>query len=516
MHAIIIGSGMAGLTAGAALARAGHAVTVLEQNPEVGGVTAGYAARGYQWELGQLILEGFAPGEPCGQVLAGLGVKITVLEPGNSHLPRSAPQDGIIIRKDDRGYVFPDFEIRKPAEFGGVRWRMQRLAELFPAERAGLERYWRDYVRFTALLTAARRMEGAGLAGKARLYWRLLPLISRAKWSAARLMDSYFQSEQLKGVFITILADFFTPPSQFQGLGVFAINPEPVYDCRQPQSLGGGAEHIYHYSLLGGMPTLVRALEGQIQSHGGQVLTGQAATRVIVEAGRARGVETAAGEVFPADVVLASGGAQELFLSLVGEQHLPPGFAEKIRSLPLMDSVFMLHLGLDYDPSPWLHGVCTYFYGTYEVEGEIRRAKAGEYHEGAAGFVVHAPWVDARPSDGYPLTIYTIAPDRLKDGDWASRKQEYADKLLAHAGQRIPGLQQHVRDCETLTPDDFRQRTHTAHHAFGGLAPVMDAWRPPHQTPVAGLWFIGAQSESGGGVNNVIPAAFRVAQRILR
>jgi len=32
---------------------------------------------------------------------------------------------------------------------------------------------------------------------------------------------------------------------------------------------------------------------------------------------------------------------------------------------------------------------------------------------------------------------------------------------------------------------------------------------------VAGLWFVGAQSESGGRVNAVIPAAYRTAQRIL-
>ena len=44
-----------------------------------------------------------------------------------------------------------------------------------------------------------------------------------------------------------------------------------------------------------------------------------------------------------------------------------------------------------------------------------------------------------------------------------------------------------------------------------GLA---DKVRIPHRTPIRGLWFIGAQSESGGGVNNVIPAAYKVAKMI--
>jgi hypothetical protein len=49
---------------------------------------------------------------------------------------------------------------------------------------------------------------------------------------------------------------------------------------------------------------------------------------------------------------------------------------------------------------------------------------------------------------------------------------------------------------------------------FGGIAPVLGAWQVPHQTPVEGLWFLGVQSQSGGGVNNVMPAARRVAQQI--
>jgi phytoene dehydrogenase-like protein len=44
----------------------------------------------------------------------------------------------------------------------------------------------------------------------------------------------------------------------------------------------------------------------------------------------------------------------------------------------------------------------------------------------------------------------------------------------------------------------------------------MNSWKIPHKTPVEGLWFIGAQSESGGGINNVIPSSYKVANRILK
>lgn len=504
MNIAIIGSGVAGLTAGAALAKAGHTVTVYEQFQRAGGVTAPYEHGGFKWDLGQLIIEGLGPEEPLGLILAELGVA-----------------DKIHTRLEDRGYVFPDFEIKKPEQFGGIRWRIELLQSIFPTEAGGLERYWRDYLRFTALLTAARKMGRAGglvkLGWQARFYASLLPFLPKMKWSAQRIMDHYFQSRQLQAVFISILADFFTPPTQFPGLGVFSLNPEAVYEKRMPRQLARNAEQLYHYSILGGISTLADALAAQIEAHGGQVRCNSPVTRILVEGGRARGV-MAVGERCPADAVIASGGAKETFFKLVGEEHLSPDFIKKVRHQPLMDSVFMVHLGVDFDPSPYLHGPVTYFYGTYDIEGGLAKALQGQYHEGADGFVVHVPSLHTlgmAPAGQHAMTIYTVCPDRLAEGGWAERKEEYADKLIGYAEKYIPGLSEHVRVCQILSPEDFRQRTHLDHHAFGGVAPILNTPRVPHKTPIEGLWFIGQQSQSGGGVNNVIPAAYQVAKEVM-
>lgn len=201
----------------------------------------------------------------------------------------------------------------------------------------------------------------------------------------------------------------------------------------------------------------------------------------------------------------------------MGAENLPAEFAASVAGIPLMDSVFMVHLGLDWDPSPHLHGVCTYFYGTYDIEQAIADARGGVYHEGRDGFVVHVPSLHTpgmAPPGHHAMTVYTICPDTLRDGTWQERKQEFAEKLMACAEARIPGLRQHVRLAEILTPDDWRARTHLDHHAFGGIAPILGSWRVPHRSPIDGLWFIGAQSASGGGINNVMPAAFKTARQI--
>jgi len=333
-------------------------------------------------------------------------------------------------------------------------------------------------------------------------------------------MDHYFQSDQLKLVFTSILADFFTAPREFPGLGVFALNPEASFDKRMPRELAPHAVQLYHYSVLGGISTLVDALVAQVESHGGRVYTRRPVTRIVVDGtcGRVTGVVDEAGELTPAAVVIASGGAKETFLKLVGPEHLPSHFAEHVRHIPLMDSVFMVHLGVDFDPSPHVHGVCTCYYGTYDIDRAIADGRGGIYHEGRDGFVVHGPSLhspELAPPGHHAMTIYTICPDTLREGDWDERKEEYADKLIAYAAERIPPLRDHVQVREILTPRDFRAWTRLDHHAFGGIAPVLGAWRVPHQTPVEGLWFVGAQSESGGGVNNVMPGAYKTAKRIV-
>ena len=89
-----------------------------------------------------------------------------------------------------------------------------------------------------------------------------------------------------------------------------------------------------------------------------------------------------------------------------------------------------------------------------------------------------------------------------------------ADKLLAEAEKVVPGLRERAQVKVILTPHDFRVRTNQEHHSFGGCAPIMGKEGAPHRTPIRGLWFVGSQSESRGGVANVIAGTRRAVQMI--
>jgi phytoene desaturase len=502
----VIGAGMAGLTAGAYLARDGHRVAVYEQHPEPGGVTATITKDGFSWDLGPLILEGFGPGEIGARILSEIGVP-------------EARVASIATEPCDRGIVFPDFALWRPAEYRGRLWRKDRLSRMFPDDARGLDRYYRFYRRLERLAAFGRRAEmrdgRVPLLDRLRMLLAYLPVKRLNDVSAAELMERFFGSEKLRAVYTGILADLMVSPSEFPALGVPLLNPETAFDARilersrQPEP---GPPYRY---IRGGCGSLVGAARDALVAAGGVVRTSATVTRITTDGGIATGV-VVDGTHEPADLVVSSAGARETFLELLGADRLTHEYRAVIDGQVQMESVFMVHLGVDREPvQPSALG---YYYGTYDVEKGVRDIRSGRYHDGADGFLIYIPSRHSpsmAPPGCHAVTVYTVAPNTIDGADWDDRREMYADHLVACAERYVPGLAAATRTRLIVSPADFRRRVRQRHHSFGGIAPVRGRPNPSYRTPVRNLWFIGSQSESGGGVLGVMKGA-RAAVRAMR
>jgi phytoene dehydrogenase-like protein len=500
MKTIVIGSGVSGLTAAALLAQDGHEVRLYEQNERVGGVTAGLEKDGYRWDYGQLLLGDLGPGEPAWRVLDRLDL--------TGRVPTV---------QSYREYSFPDFRIERPPVCPGRWWRKEALARQFPEDRHGLDRYYRLYERIHDL---------AGLSGRrdpiARIRFLLtaLPVARKQRWSAEQLMEHCFSNPKLRAVFTSILADYVARPEDFPGLMIPVINAESQFDERVPLDYGLHPHRSSWRFIIGGCRRLVDALEWRVTACGGSIRTGMAVKRILLEEGRVRGVALADGGQVAADAVVASGGAREVFLGLVGREHLPEDFvARHVENIAVTESVLMVHLGVDYDPSVHQNGAALrYHYLTYDVSGAIERCARGLYHEGRDGFLVHIPSKyspSMAPPGHHAVTVYTIAPDHPSQGSWEADGERWVEELLDVAERSVPGLRQHERCRVVVTPIQLRQRTHLAASAFGGVVPRLDRTPPAHRTPIEGLWFVGAQSEEFGGVAAGLTGAASTVQMML-
>jgi phytoene dehydrogenase-like protein len=424
--------------------------------------------------------------------------------------------------RGDRGLSFPEFRVFRPDTYQGRDWRKEHLKELFPNEAKNLDRFYEFLETSIDLITLERHSAVSGSVRKIPLLLGMLLLWQKVKkyekQSARALMDEYFTDEALKSFFMMILADMTILPEEYPALGIPFSNQEAAYDRRIPpkRALGIGPKNITYQFVRGGCGRLIEALEQVVGEHGGKIHTSSTVTKILTKDSSVTGVLLSDGTEHPADMVLASGGARECFFNLVGRDLLPGEYSQKIDDIPLMESVFMVHLGVSGDITAHQDVPLNYYYGTLNVTNGVMKVRDGLYHEGRDGYIIYIPSLhspEMAPEGAHAVTVYTIAPYRIKD-DWDGVKDEMTGKLIAEAEKIIPNLSAQIETSLTITPKDFGKLVHLKdHHSFGGYCPMLNRSGAPQETPIRGLWFIGSQSETGPGVWTQIISARNVVRR---
>lgn len=489
MKIAIIGAGLGGLTFGALAAKDGHSVSIYDKNTAPGGVVALLEHEGYRFEQGPLLLGDLLPGESVYELLKSLGITLDTV-------------------RGDRDIVMPDYDMIKPTEYQGPYWRRERLKQLFPEDAAGIDAYYRLYDDMMHLRWLST--QPATIGNKIKLALAFLKVKKYANMTAQQLVEHFFKSEKIQTLFVGIFADFCADPNEVQGLGVIFMNFETAFDKRIPLEKNGKPYYPGYCFIKGGCQKLPEALADYITAHGGQIHYGTVVEKVLIEEGKAAGIRLADGTEIKADAVVGCGAGKDFFEKTVGLEHLDEEYREILAQFRPMEAVFMLHLGVDYDPMAYMRSSLYYCYGMYDLHGATEKLRTGIYHGGHDGYLIFVPSYHApefAPEGHHCVTIYTVAPDTLKDGTWAEKKEAYAREMIALAERQLPGLSRHITTMRIMTAEDYRVYTHMEKSSFGGVVPIWNQKNPPHITPVKNLFFVGQQSENAGGVGSVINGA---------
>ena len=489
MKITIIGAGLGGLTFGALAARDGHEVEIFDKNSRPGGVVALLEHEGYKFEQGPLLIGDMLPGEGIYELLKSLGITLDTV-------------------RADRDIYMPDYKMSAPVDYQGPYWRRERLKELFPEESDGIDAYYKFYDDVMNLRFIATQKQT--LVNKIRLALAFLKIKKYSEMNADELTRHFFKSEKIRTLYTGILADFCADPSESQGLAVVFTNFETAFDKRIPLEKNGKTYYPGFCYVKGGCQKIPEALADYITSHGGKIHYNTVVEKVLVENGKAKGIRLSGGEETQSDMVVGCGAGRDFFLETVGREHLDKEYLEILDTFRPMEAVFMLHLGVDFDPMEHLRAALVYCYGMYDLHAATEKLRFGVYHEGNDGYLIFVPSEHApefAPEGKHCVTIYTVAPDTLAEGDWESKKQEYAEKLISLAERQLPGLSKHIDTMKIMTARGYSEYTHMKKSSFGGVVPIWNQKNPTHKTPVEGLWFVGQQSENAGGLGNVILGA---------
>src|SRR5262249_6695113 len=101
---------------------------------------------------------------------------------------------------------------------------------------------------------------------------------------------------------------------------------------------------------VGGSGRLADVLVEAVKERGGQVWFKTSVTKIMVEHGRATGIELPDGRSVRAKAVVSNADLKRTFLDLVDARHLPQDFSEQIAGTQPATSAFMVHLGVDFVP----------------------------------------------------------------------------------------------------------------------------------------------------------------------
>jgi all-trans-retinol 13,14-reductase len=494
--AIVIGSGIGGLAAAAALAKRSRRVLVLEQHFKVGGLTQTFSRREYTFATGVHYIGGVgeAPGSEN-----QFGRMLRWLTDGRLRFASlGSPYD--IVRLP--GFEFP-IEAPRSAYIA-------RLKASFPGEIVAIDRYFNacDEAQKASIALFAARALPSSLATVMR--WFNAPRVRRALGTTTAEAVREIRDKRLAALLTARWGDYGMVPAQ----SPFAIH-----------ALVTGSYFAGAYYPIGGPAKFAEALGETITGAGGELRTRAAVAKIRVTNGRVTGVRLASGESFDAPVVISAMGAHNTAAAL--PNGVAPDWRQAIGSLKAGLSYVSLYLGFSGDIRE--HGATPANVWVYEGTevGEVWERPADK---GAPAMYLSFPSLkDTAHQDPQHHTAEVVTICRWEPfSKWAQsapgdRPEEYeamklriAETLLAQFKRHFPRLAPLIDFHEVSTPLSQASFVVADRGAMYGIE--ISAERMSHsalkiRTPVPGLLLAG-QDAGSPGIQGAFMGGFMAAASI--
>ena len=347
-------------------------------------------------------------------------------------------------------------------------------------------------------------------------------LLRWAPMAVADLVSEWFETELLRATVAArgIHGAFAGPWSAGTSLGL-------LWQAAMDGSAIGSASYP-----KGGMGALSDALANAAKAAGAEIRTSARVSQIIGAYGDKPKVVLESGEEIESRVVVSSADPRTTFLNLVDPIDLEPGFLLKMRNYRAPGVVAKINLALDELPS--FRGVDdnTKLSGRIHIGPEIdyleRAFDAAKYGEFST-----EPYLDISiPSLGDPslapagkhvMSIHAqFAPYKLRQGDWTTRRDEFASTVIDTLGAYAPKIREMILTSQVITPPDLEEKYGLSgghiHHGEQTLDQFF-TFRPllgfaQYRTPLKRLYLCGAGTHPGGGLTG-LPGA-NAAREIAR
>lgn len=500
--AVIIGSGISGLTCGALLSALGKKVLVLEQHYTAGGFTHSYSREGYEWDVGvHYIGDMGAPTMPR-----------RLMDWLTRGQLKWAPMDAVFDR-----FFFGD---QQHDVLTGKQEYRAALKQKFPQEHAAIDGYFARLARVGQdfqVYAASKFLPPA----VARLATPVLKkTVSRDFFrTTGDVIGELTGNPDLQAALTGQWGDYGLPPSQ----SAFIMHALV-------------ARHYLHggFYPVGGSWRMAETIIPRIQAAGGEVMTYAQVDEILTEGRRVRGVRMADGTEIACRTVISSAGVHNTFGRLLPEPLVRElGYAAALQKVTPSMGHLGAYIGLKKTAAELQLPRTNYWvYPSTDYDGDLQRF----LHDRHAPFpVVYLSFPSAKDPDfarRHPgrATIEIVAPAPFEwfaawqDQPWGKRgddyealKQALGERLMAVLYEKLPQLKGQVDYVEFSTPLSTQYFNAYRYGELYGLnhdpQRFQQDWLRP-RTRIQGLWLTGQDILScgvAGALSSGLVTALNVA-----
>lgn len=517
--AIIIGGGLGGLTAGAKLAKEGRKVLLLEQHYIPGGCATTFKRKDFIMEVGLHETEGFTKDDFKTEIFADLKVLENV---EFLRLPE------FYRYKNDRiDIVIPDDQEKAIAI----------LTEKFPAEQKGIKKFFKTIFaiqREIKKLSKLKKWQQVLLLPVFPIFFPYLAVISKKFPTVLNPIflllhgNLIFQKLKTVGDFLdSIIEDEDLKLVLQANLGYYHDDPYSMsliyFSAAQAGYYRGG------YFIKGGSQKLSDYLAKIITDNGGEVLLGVKAQKIIVEDGRARGVEyqntfgkePTTKQIFAKNII-ANAAVPNILKMLPTENQKK--LEQKTKKLEIACSLISIYIGFRRNLKE-----LNKRYSTFISDGSVKNLKDVNANAKAdfteRGFVfVDYSQIDSglAPADKTFGTICTYDYlknwENLGEEEYKKKKEEVAQTLFERLEKEIPGIRKEIEYYEIGTPKTIQRYTLNPKGTAYGFAQIPQQTglnRLPNKSPIKNLYLASAWANPGGGFTGAIMSGWLCSREVL-
>jgi len=549
--AIVIGSGIGGLSLAIRLQAMGYATTVVEKldipggrayqkNVEVDGVGQ------FTFDMGPTVL-----------TVPHFIEELFAIQPGDTPAPRSQDftsysLDAVTISSATKRVLgdTPAADTPQSPSFSDTSYTKNYLdlRPIFPFYRIYFEdgTYFDYDGDYQNTIDQIRKLTGleSEVEGFKRFHVEALKVFEKGflelghthfthAWDMIRILPDMFQLGVVRSLFSYIQKYFQHPKTQ----QVFSF--EPLLVGGNPYSVPAIYVMIHfvektwgvHYAM-GGTGALVRALVQKFEELGGTLRLNAEVAEITTQdsslpfaAPRATGVRLHSGEKLRSDIVCSNADYAHTY-SLVKHAKLFNNTFKTKKLTSYSMSLFVIYFAFKDDPRYPLnlqhHNII--LGGEYKPELEAI-FKTGQLHPKFSQYLHVPTYTDPSMAPKGYHTAYTLVcvPNKATGSyNWAHNSDAFQDKVLDFIEEKsyIPDLKERLVHASYINPDYFETVLNSTYGNAFGTMPVLrqSAFFRPHNTSrdVRNLYCVGASYQPGAGTPSVMMSAKSTARLIAK